>query len=1178
MARIQTYPNDVYVTGNDKWIGSDANNDFITKNFTANAVAEYFNRVGIIDTGSFNWTYRMYAPTESQPAKTFELVDHPYDTVDVIALAGTIKVSFLTLANTEPGVFIEETWLDKIILVNRPGFPSEYGLYKVTAVVHSGDYYFLDLDFIGGNSGIINEDESVSFGLFSGVSGTSGTTGTSGTSGTTGTSGSSGVNGTSGSSGTTGTSGSSGTTGTSGSSGTNGTSGSSGTGGTSGTSGTAGSGGTSGLTGTSGTSGIDGIDGTDGTSGTTGTSGIDGTSGTSGLTGTSGIDGTSGVNGTSGINGTSGFNGTSGTDGTSGTSAIDGTSGTTGTSGTAGTSGTGGTSGVNGVSNNLFLYRARTTIQTGYPSDGHLLWNNATQINSTQINISHLTDNGIDIDIFLALLQDSQQITIQDQNLSANFQTWDVNGTPTQVVGVDNYWIVPVALISSGGTGTTNFANNHPLFLAIVSQSGTSGVNGTSGTSGTTGTSGSSGSSGTTPVGQITGSGTVNYVSKFTSASSIGNSNIQDSGSLIELGSNTTISSGSLGIGTSSLTGYNLRISKNLTGATGVYGVAVDGQIQSDATSTSRSFSSNISTAASSSTLSFLYHFAAQQSTFGAGSTVTNQYGFHVSNSLTSAVNNIAFQSDLNAANNIWNLKMAGSAQNALSGATVIGFYSGNSYSSAGTGAILTASLTNGGSGYVDGTYTNVGTTTLGTLTGQGQYSVFNITVVGGIVTSITLTWGGINYLATDTLTIPNTLLGGSGSGLVITVLTADFDTLRIQNGTSSKLSLFSRNNTPTIGGEMCSLRFQALRSVSGTTGTQAYISTTYVSTTNLGADMIFATRAASAYAVATEGMRLSSTGSLGIGATTLTGYSLRITKNITGSTTSYGIRQDGIVQSDVTGDMIGIRNDSNTAVAAFTLTNYTHFWARQGTIGAGSAITNQYGYRVDSNMIGATNNYGFYGDIPSGANRWNLYMNGTANNYLAGSLGIGTTSLTGLSLAVTKTITGATTSYGIVSNGTAQSDVTSQAIFFGTVARTQATTYTLSALHHFSASQGTFGAGSTVTTQRGFFVENTLTGATNNHGFYGDIAAGTGRYNLYMNGTAQNYLAGALSIGVTTANASALLQVDSTTKGFLPPRMTAAQRAAIATPAEGLVVVQTDGTQGLYLYIGAAWHALTML
>jgi hypothetical protein len=72
--------------------------------------------------------------------------------------------------------------------------------------------------------------------------------------------------------------------------------------------------------------------------------------------------------------------------------------------------------------------------------------------------------------------------------------------------------------------------------------------------------------------------------------------------------------------------------------------------------------------------------------------------------------------------------------------------------------------------------------------------------------------------------------------------------------------------------------------------------------------------------------------------------------------------------------------------------------------------------------------------------------------------------------------------------------------------------------------------------------------------------------------------LYGAVITGGTSVNASAQLQVDSTTKGFLPPRMTAAQRAAISSPAEGLIVVQTDGTQGLYLYIGAAWHSITML
>ena len=60
--------------------------------------------------------------------------------------------------------------------------------------------------------------------------------------------------------------------------------------------------------------------------------------------------------------------------------------------------------------------------------------------------------------------------------------------------------------------------------------------------------------------------------------------------------------------------------------------------------------------------------------------------------------------------------------------------------------------------------------------------------------------------------------------------------------------------------------------------------------------------------------------------------------------------------------------------------------------------------------------------------------------------------------------------------------------------------------------------------------------------------------------------------IGTTTPNASAKLDVSSTNKGFLPPRMTYAQRTAISSPAEGLMVYQTDGTSGLYYYGSSGW------
>jgi len=63
-----------------------------------------------------------------------------------------------------------------------------------------------------------------------------------------------------------------------------------------------------------------------------------------------------------------------------------------------------------------------------------------------------------------------------------------------------------------------------------------------------------------------------------------------------------------------------------------------------------------------------------------------------------------------------------------------------------------------------------------------------------------------------------------------------------------------------------------------------------------------------------------------------------------------------------------------------------------------------------------------------------------------------------------------------------------------------------------------------------------------------------------------------------TAGNASSVLDVKSVLKGFLAPRMTQAQRTAIASPADGLLVYQTDATKGFYYYNGTttAWVLLT--
>jgi len=62
-----------------------------------------------------------------------------------------------------------------------------------------------------------------------------------------------------------------------------------------------------------------------------------------------------------------------------------------------------------------------------------------------------------------------------------------------------------------------------------------------------------------------------------------------------------------------------------------------------------------------------------------------------------------------------------------------------------------------------------------------------------------------------------------------------------------------------------------------------------------------------------------------------------------------------------------------------------------------------------------------------------------------------------------------------------------------------------------------------------------------------------------------------AINADATLPNGSAMLDVSSTTKGFLPPRMTMAQRNLIALPANGLLIYQTDDVTGLYVNKGTS-------
>lgn len=402
----------------------------------------------------------------------------------------------------------------------------------------------------------------------------------------------------------------------------------------------------------------------------------------------------------------------------------------------------------------------------------------------------------------------------------------------------------------------------------------------------------------------------------------------------------------------------------------------------------------------------------------------------------------------------------------------------------------------------------------------------------------------------------------------------------------------FSRSTSNTIGTRGLIADGTTLGSVAwtGDDGTN-YVAAATISaatdgttgTNDMPGRLVFSTTADGASSP-TEAMRINSRQEVGVGSTLGTaGRSFTVAKNITGATTSIGMRSSGIVQSDVTVEAIGYQTSLGTATG-FTLTDLEHYVAGQGTFSG--TVTNQYGFFVASTLTGATNNYGIYGNIAAAANRYNLYMAGTADNFMSGSLGLGSTpnADTKLNLLGTYPTSGNIT-YVSKANGTIPSGTTTGAVIYQSAPSTQAAAFTVGSLWHFQAVQGTIGAASAVTNQYGFQVDSSLTGATTNYGFHANIAAGSGRWNFYGNGTARSLLNGDLTVFGGTAipaggTAGTGIMVSSTANfgvffGSGAPSLSAAKGSLYmrsdGTGITDRMYVNTNGTTGWTNVVTAA-------
>jgi hypothetical protein len=222
-------------------------------------------------------------------------------------------------------------------------------------------------------------------------------------------------------------------------------------------------------------------------------------------------------------------------------------------------------------------------------------------------------------------------------------------------------------------------------------------------------------------------------------------------------------------------------------------------------------------------------------------------------------------------------------------------------------------------------------------------------------------------------------------------------------------------------------------------------------------------------------------------------------------------------------------------------------------------------------------------------------------------NVSLGATPGTGSKLRLGGNWTGGVNVIAASLDGTVLSDVTSSLRGWRTAIGTQAASFTVSFIDHFTAQQGAFGAGSTVTLQRGFVVDSGFTGATTNRAFVTEITEGSGRHGLYFSGTVQNWLAGRLGIGTGKATPAYDLDVAGQAQfgGGIVPRIASitsnatwapnaattdqynvtAQAVAVTTisnpsgtPADGqklIIRAKCDGTNRALTWSGSQWRAV---
>lgn len=159
MTKISQYSTDVNITGNDKWIGSDAQNYLITKNFTPNNLANYFNGNNVIDIGtSIRYKYQTLDPGELREQGTISFETEIGPQVNFSAIT-TFLIAKNSLKQNDVSQYLDFL-VDGKVLLSKASNINVFGYYKITSLepwITNPNFFVVTVDFLSGN-GFIYED------------------------------------------------------------------------------------------------------------------------------------------------------------------------------------------------------------------------------------------------------------------------------------------------------------------------------------------------------------------------------------------------------------------------------------------------------------------------------------------------------------------------------------------------------------------------------------------------------------------------------------------------------------------------------------------------------------------------------------------------------------------------------------------------------------------------------------------------------------------------------------------------------------------------------------------------------------------------------------------------------------------------------------------------------------